>query len=119
MIRRASCREIMGSALGPEGSGDKRIDARYSVRRRAEAGLWLSPMPITVLAFAQSQDTFGFSNKELPCSPEDTPRTLLLRVRPEANLQLLRVALDCEFVTWDTPIGSARELAIIPPVSGG
>ena len=76
-------------------------------------------MSITVLAFAQSQDTFGFSSREVPCSPEDTPRTLLLRLKPEVDLDLLRVALDCEFATWDTPLGSAKELAIIPPVSGG
>jgi len=76
-------------------------------------------MSITVLAFAQSQDTFGFSSRELPCSPEDTPRTLLLRVKPDADLSLLRVALDCEFSTWDTPLGDSKELAIIPPVSGG
>lgn len=76
-------------------------------------------MPITVLAFAQSQDAFGFSSRELPCSPEDTPRTLLRRVKPDADLSLLRVALDCEFSTWDTPLGEAKELAIIPPVSGG
>lgn len=76
-------------------------------------------MPITVLAFAQSQDLFGFTRRELVCEPGDTPRTLLLRLRPDADLSLLRVALDCEFATWDTPLGSARELAIIPPVSGG
>jgi molybdopterin converting factor small subunit len=76
-------------------------------------------MPITVLAFAQSQDLFGFTRRELACEPDDTPRTLLLRLRPDADLALLRVALDCEFATWDTPLGSARELAIIPPVSGG
>jgi sulfur-carrier protein len=76
-------------------------------------------MSITVLAFAQSQDLFGFSSRELACEPEDTPRTLLLRLRPDADFSHLRVALDCEFSTWDTPLGSARELAIIPPVSGG
>jgi molybdopterin synthase sulfur carrier subunit len=76
-------------------------------------------MPITVLAFAQSQDLFGFSSREIPCDPADTPRSLLLRLRPDADLSHLRVALDCEFATWDTPLGSARELAIIPPVSGG
>ena len=76
-------------------------------------------MPITVLAFAQSQDLFGFTRRELACEPVDTPRSLLLRLCPDADLSLLRVALDCEFATWDTPLGSARELAIIPPVSGG
>jgi len=35
------------------------------------------------------------------------------------NLDSLRVALDCEFTTWETPVGNARELAFIPPVSGG
>jgi molybdopterin synthase sulfur carrier subunit len=76
-------------------------------------------MPITVLAFAQSQDLLGFSSRELPCAPEDTPRSLVLGLRPDADLQLLRVALDCEFSTWDTPLGTAKEMAIIPPVSGG
>jgi molybdopterin converting factor small subunit len=76
-------------------------------------------MSITVLAFAQSQDLFGFSSRELSCEPGDTPRTLVLRLVPGADLSLLRVALDCEFTTWDTPLGDSRELAIIPPVSGG
>ncbi|MCW1912000.1 MoaD/ThiS family protein [Luteolibacter sp. GHJ8] len=76
-------------------------------------------MSIVVLAFAQSQDLFGFSRQELACEPGDTARSLLLRLRPDADLTHLRVALDCEFSTWDTPLGSARELAIIPPVSGG
>ena len=76
-------------------------------------------MPITVLAFAQSQDTFGFSRRDVPCESDDTPRTLLLRLRPDANLTHLRVAVDCEFADWDAPLGSARELAVIPPVSGG
>ena len=31
----------------------------------------------------------------------------------------LRAALDQVFVTPDTPIGGARELALFPPVTGG
>ena len=31
----------------------------------------------------------------------------------------LRAALDQRFVTLDTPIGQARELALFPPVTGG
>ena len=76
-------------------------------------------MSVTVLAFAQSRDVFGFSSKEVPCTPEETPRELLLRLKPDAVLDHLRVALDCEFASWDTPLGSAKEMAIIPPVSGG
>jgi molybdopterin synthase sulfur carrier subunit len=76
-------------------------------------------MTLTVLAFAQSQDLFGFSRREVTAAPGDTPRGLLLRLKPGADLAHLRVALDCEFADWDSPLGSARELAILPPVSGG
>jgi sulfur-carrier protein len=76
-------------------------------------------MILTILAFAQSQDVFGFSRREVEAFPDDTPRGLLLRLRPGADLGHLRVALDCEFAEWDLPLGNARELAILPPVSGG
>lgn len=76
-------------------------------------------MEITLLAFATSSDAFGFSSKVVYCSADDTPFTLVQRIAPQVNIASLRVALDCEFATWDTPIGGARELAFIPPVSGG
>lgn len=76
-------------------------------------------MTLTVLAFAQARDLFGFGRQEVDCNPAETPRALLLRLNPQADLGLLRVALDCEFADWDQPLGSATELAIIPPVSGG
>jgi molybdopterin synthase sulfur carrier subunit len=76
-------------------------------------------MTLTVLAFAQSQDVFGFSRREVEACPEDTARAVLLRLKPGADLAHLRVALDCEYADWDRPLGDARELAILPPVSGG
>ena len=76
-------------------------------------------MEITVLAFAQARDSFGFSSRTVPCTPQDTARAILRRIAPDASIEHLRVAIDEEYVTWDTPIGSARELALIPPVSGG
>lgn len=76
-------------------------------------------MSITVLAFAQSQDLFGFASRSVPLEPGDTPRNLLLRLRPDAELGTFRVAVDGEFAEWDTPLDGAGELAIIPPVSGG
>ncbi len=76
-------------------------------------------MSITVLAFAQSQDLFGFASSAVPLQPGDTPRSLLLRLRPDADLGSFRVAVDGEFAEWDTPLDGAGELAIIPPVSGG
>lgn len=36
-----------------------------------------------------------------------------------ADRARLRAALDQSFVPLDTPIGTARELAIFPPVTGG
>jgi molybdopterin synthase sulfur carrier subunit len=36
-----------------------------------------------------------------------------------ADPSRLRAALDQAFVPLDTPLGSARELAIFPPVTGG
>jgi molybdopterin synthase sulfur carrier subunit len=76
-------------------------------------------LEIQLLPFAQARDLFGFSSRTVACSHDETPRVIVLRLAPEAQLAHLRVALDCEYVTWDTPVGSARELAIIPPVSGG
>ena len=36
-----------------------------------------------------------------------------------ADMSRLRAALDQTFVSLDTPLGAARELAIFPPVTGG
>ncbi|MCE7795803.1 MoaD/ThiS family protein [Sphingobium sufflavum] len=36
-----------------------------------------------------------------------------------ADRARLRAALDQDYVPLDTPIGTARELAIFPPVTGG
>lgn len=36
-----------------------------------------------------------------------------------ADPSRLRAAVDQHFVSLDTPIGEARELAIFPPVTGG
>lgn len=36
-----------------------------------------------------------------------------------ANPAKLRAAIDQRFVPLDTPLGSAREVALFPPVTGG
>ena len=76
-------------------------------------------MDLTVLAFAHARETFGFASCIVTCDPGDTPRDVILRLAPRADLQHLAIARDSEYVPWDQPIGQARELAIIPPVSGG
>lgn len=76
-------------------------------------------MTITILAFAQARDVFGFSERAVESSAADTPRSIVERFSVSADLTFLRVALDQEYCDWDTPVGQARELALMPPVSGG
>lgn len=76
-------------------------------------------MELTILAFAHARETFGFSSRTVSCDSADTPRSILLRLSPAADLRHLAVALDSEYASLDAPIGQARELALIPPVSGG
>jgi molybdopterin converting factor small subunit len=76
-------------------------------------------MELTILAFAHARLTFGFSSRTVAFDPAETPRGILLRLAPGADLQHLAVAVDSEYASLDDPIGPAGELALIPPVSGG
>ncbi|MEO8350304.1 MAG: MoaD/ThiS family protein [Chthoniobacteraceae bacterium] len=76
-------------------------------------------MPINVLAFAQAVDALGFREREIEGAATETPREILRRLAPDLETKNLRVALDQEYADWDQPIGNAREMAVIPPVSGG
>ncbi|MEQ1860461.1 MAG: MoaD/ThiS family protein [Chthoniobacteraceae bacterium] len=76
-------------------------------------------MPLTLLAFAQARDQLGFAERVVECAPTDSPRVLIRRLAPDAALETMRVAVDQEYADWDAPVGDAREVAIIPPVSGG
>ena len=76
-------------------------------------------MQVLLLAFAQARDALGFSERAVECAPTDTVRMLLARLAPDFQVTAARVAIDHEYRDWDTPLGDAREVAIIPPVSGG
>ena len=76
-------------------------------------------MQIRLLAFAQTRDQLGFDVRVIDCVFDDTPRAVLSRIAPDFDAASLRVAVDCQYRGWDEPIGEARELALIPPVSGG
>lgn len=76
-------------------------------------------MQVKLLAFAQARDQLGWSERAVACEPTETPRTILARVAPMAPIETWRVAVDEEYQPWDAPIGEAREIALIPPVSGG
>lgn len=76
-------------------------------------------MKVKLLAFAQARDQLGFDQQVLECAPHETPRSLLAKLDAKLDPAALRVAVDCEYHPWDSPIGEAREIALIPPVSGG
>ena len=76
-------------------------------------------MQLKLLAFAQAADLLGFRERIVECSASDTARTVIDRLSGSEDLASMRVAIDGEYREWDEPIGNARELALIPPVSGG
>lgn len=76
-------------------------------------------MEIDLLAFAHVRETVGFSRRTVVCAPGETPRQLLGRLFPSLDLRHLAVALDNDYVPLDEPLRDGRELALIPPVSGG
>jgi len=115
-MENAQCRKgkLVASAGHASGTGADRSFPSAFWLRHAPA-----PVELQLLAFAQARDLFGFSSRTVSCAPGDSPRAILQRLAPTAPLAHLRVALDAEYATWDTPVGAARELAILPPVSGG
>jgi molybdopterin converting factor small subunit len=76
-------------------------------------------MQVKLLAFAQAADRLGFRERVVECAPEDSPRAILARLSSDLPTANLRVAVDEEYADWNEPIGEAREIALIPPVSGG
>lgn len=76
-------------------------------------------MQLKIVAFAQAADLLGFRERTVDCESDETPRSLFARLASNADLQVMRVAIDREYRSWDEPLGAARELALIPPVSGG
>ena len=76
-------------------------------------------MQVKLLAFAHVADALGFRERILECDALDSPRAILARIEPHFSTENLRVAVDEEYADWDRAIGNAREIALIPPVSGG
>lgn len=77
---------------------------------------------IHVSYFALLREQAGVSSEEI----ETTAKTaralyadLLTRHRFSLPLERLRVAINGEFASWDTPLATGAKLALIPPVAGG
>ena len=77
-------------------------------------------MKVTLLAFAAAAERLGWRSREVDADMSDTPRMLFARASEHFQPGVARVAVDSVYHDWDAPIGAeAREVAIIPPVSGG
>jgi len=77
-------------------------------------------MKIKILTFAQTRAQLGFGETEFECNPDETPREIFRRLAPQFDPgKIIRVAVNQEYADWDSPVGNAFELALIPPVSGG
>ena len=76
-------------------------------------------MQVKLLAFSQAGDSLGFRERVVECDALDSPRVILARIAPDFSTGNLRVAVNEEYADWDCAIGEAREIALIPPVSGG
>ena len=88
--------------------------------RRASVQVIKVVMQIRLLAFASAAEKLGWREQRLECTAKDTPRKVLARVAPDFSVDKMRVSVDCEYCSWDTPLGArAKEVAVVPPVSGG
>ncbi|MEM8792776.1 MAG: molybdopterin converting factor subunit 1 [Pseudomonadota bacterium] len=82
---------------------------------------------MNVLYFAWMRERIGVASEEIDTSEMTTARDLIehLRSRGEGyarafeKIGAVRVAIDQEMGTLDTPISGAREVAFFPPVTGG
>ena len=79
---------------------------------------------IKVLLFAQLKDRLGESEITLTLPSNSTGFSLieaLARRDPYVKplLEVSRLAVGKEYVSWDHPLQEGQEVAVIPPVSGG
>ena len=77
-------------------------------------------MQVKLLAFASAAHALGWREMLAECAASDSPRAVFASVAPGFDPCCARAAVDCEYHSWDEPIGmAAQELAILPAVSGG
>ena len=80
-----------------------------------------------VLYFAWMRERIGVASEEVETGGMETARDLaaFLKARGAGyalafgKMGAVRVAVDQEMGTLDSPIGGAREVAFFPPVTGG
>lgn len=81
-------------------------------------------MKVEIRFFASLVDRVGQSAIVTEIDPQRTPAELWEELRREhprladVGFRPL-VAADLAYVRWEAPIGEAREIAFLPPLSGG
>jgi molybdopterin converting factor small subunit len=77
-------------------------------------------MKVTLLAFASAAQQLGWREHAIEGDAAATPLQLFQRASAGFSPGPARVAVNGEYHDWNAPVGAdAREIAIIPPVSGG
>lgn len=77
-------------------------------------------MKVTLLAFASAAQRLGWRTQEVEADATATPLDLFQRENSDFSPGVARVAVNGNYHEWSAPIGNdAREVAVIPPVSGG
>ncbi|OPB90658.1 molybdopterin synthase sulfur carrier subunit [Elizabethkingia miricola] len=80
-------------------------------------------MKLKILAFGIAKDILGAAEKDIDLVEGTTVQHLKLKLEDEyAELKHLKsyfIAVDDEYAENDQVIISTKEIAIIPPVSGG
>ena len=86
--------------------------------------------PIRIRLFAALREQAGWAERHWPmtdgtakngCSTTGplTPRQLWMELQLQGDITSVRIAINQEFATVDTPLSSGDELAFLPPISGG
>ncbi len=81
-------------------------------------------MMIEVQLFAGLREVWGGESVTIKFCDDATVADVLVAVEQllpecESLVRLSRVAIDQQFASTDTPLAGCREVALIPPVSGG
>lgn len=83
---------------------------------------------MNILYFASIRENIGISSETISCSSNiDTVNDLLTFLRTKGNnykgafsqTDLIRVAINNEYVGLDKKVHSADEIAFFPPMTGG
>lgn len=88
----------------------------------AQAETW-----VRVRLFAALRESMGWSERLVtPATAASTPLALWHQLglepedrEPDEPPSGIRVAINQQFASWDTPLVGGDELAFMPPISGG